>query len=118
MTWSMVSQPLARAATMVVSEKGLQWSPKVAEPLGLFDCCLVTDGGGAMVVVGRERAKDFPKKPVYFLGGGMAHWHRTIMQMPDVTVTAVLATLLPLLWLLRPSPSMSSSLLSPKPSLS
>jgi len=61
----------------------------VCDPFGLFDCCLVTDGGGAMVVVARERAKDFPKKPVYFLGGGMAHWHRTIMQMPDLTVTAV-----------------------------
>src|SRR5690606_13985894 len=42
----------------------------------------------ALVVVGRERAKDFPKKPVYFLGGGMAHWHRSIMQMPDLTVSA------------------------------
>jgi acetyl-CoA acetyltransferase len=60
----------------------------VCDPFGLFDCCLVTDGAGALVVVARDRAKDFPKKPVYFLGGGMAHWHRSIMQMPDITVTA------------------------------
>jgi len=61
---------------------------RVCDPFGLFDCCLVTDGGGAVVMVARERAKDLARKPVYFLGGGTAHWHRSIMQMPDLTVTA------------------------------
>ncbi len=48
----------------------------------------VTDGGGAMVVVRADRAKDMPNAPVYVLGHATAHWHRYISQMEDLTVTA------------------------------
>jgi acetyl-CoA acetyltransferase len=54
----------------------------------VLDCCLVTDGGGALILVRSERARDFPKPPVYVLGAAMAHWHRQISAMPDLTVTA------------------------------
>lgn len=60
----------------------------VSSPLSTLDCCLVTDGGGAVVVTSAARAADLPKPPVYLLGAGEAHWHRTIAQMPDLTVTA------------------------------
>jgi acetyl-CoA acetyltransferase len=63
-------------------------SRMISSPLSLLDCCLVTDGGGALVVTSAERAKDLPKAPVYLLGAGEAHWHRNISQMPDLTVTA------------------------------
>lgn len=63
-------------------------SRMVSDPLSLLDCCLVTDGGGALVMVRAERAKDFPKPPVYMLGAAAAHWHRQITCMPDLTVTA------------------------------
>jgi acetyl-CoA acetyltransferase len=63
-------------------------SRMVSSPLRTRDCCLVTDGGGAVVVVGAQRARDLPKPPVYLLGAGEAHWHRSIAQMPDLTVTA------------------------------
>jgi acetyl-CoA acetyltransferase len=61
----------------------------VVDPFGVRDCCLVTDGGAAMVVVRADRAKDFPQKPVYMLGIGSATTHNDISQMPDLTVTAV-----------------------------
>ncbi len=61
----------------------------VVDPFGVRDCCLVTDGGAAMVVVRADRAKDFAKKPVYLLGVGAATTHNDISQMPDLTVTAV-----------------------------
>ena len=64
----------------------------VSEPLGVRDCCLVTDGGGAVVVTSAERAKDLRKAPVYVLGAGEAHWHRHISQMSDLTVTAATAS--------------------------
>jgi acetyl-CoA acetyltransferase len=63
-------------------------SRMISSPLSLLDCCLVTDGGGAVIVASAERAKDLRKPPVYLLGAGEAHWHRNISQMPDLTVTA------------------------------
>ncbi|MDO1895457.1 hypothetical protein Q2385_25100, partial [Escherichia coli] len=47
----------------------------VSDPLSAADCCLVTDGGGACVVVRAERARDLPNAPVYFLGAAGAQWH-------------------------------------------
>ncbi len=60
----------------------------VGDPLTVRDCCLVTDGGGAVVMVRADRARDFPKAPVYVLGSAAASSHRQISQMKDFTVTA------------------------------
>ena len=60
----------------------------VADPLHALDCSLWSDGGAAIVVVAAERAKDFPNKPVYFLGGGEGHWHEHFFQARSLTTTA------------------------------
>jgi acetyl-CoA acetyltransferase len=57
----------------------------VAWPFHLFDCCLVTDAGGAFVVTTAERARDLAKKPVYVLGAAEGHDHGMISQMPNLT---------------------------------
>jgi len=57
----------------------------IAYPVHLLECCLVTDGGGALIVVSAERAKDFPKKPVYVLGTGESSEHSMISMMHDMT---------------------------------
>ena len=62
-------------------------SPLQSSPLHLLDCCLVTDGAGAFVMTGAERARDLAKPPVYVLGAGTCHDHGMISQMPDLTVT-------------------------------
>jgi acetyl-CoA acetyltransferase len=59
----------------------------VSEPLTVRDCCLVTDGGGAIVVTSAERARDMPMKPVFVLGCGQSIPHANISSMPDLTVT-------------------------------
>lgn len=62
-------------------------SPMMSTPLRLRDCCLVNDGGGAVIVTTAERAKNLRKKPVWILGCGESHTHRSISGMPDLTVT-------------------------------
>jgi acetyl-CoA acetyltransferase len=62
-------------------------SPMESSPLHRLDCCLVTDGAGAFVLVSAERAKDLRRPPVYVLGAATAHDHQMITQMPDLTVT-------------------------------
>jgi acetyl-CoA acetyltransferase len=63
-------------------------SRMVCDPLTVRDCCLVTDGAGAVVLTSADRARDGAKPPVALLGIAQAHWHRQISQMPDLTVTA------------------------------
>ncbi|MDZ7379913.1 MAG: thiolase, partial [candidate division KSB1 bacterium] len=55
----------------------------IAWPFNLLDCCLVTDGGAAIVVTSAERAKDLRKPPVYVLGTGEAVTHQMVSQMPN-----------------------------------
>lgn len=45
-------------------------SKMVAWPFRKLMCCLVSDGGGALILTSAERAKDFPTKPVYLRGMG------------------------------------------------
>ena len=59
----------------------------VSYPFTVRDICLVTDGGGAIVLVSPERAKSLKKKPVYVLGQGQCITHANISSMPDLTVT-------------------------------
>ena len=63
-------------------------SRMVSSPLTVRDCCLVTDGGGAVIVTSTARARALRPAPVVLLGAGEAHWHRAIAQMPDLTTTA------------------------------
>ena len=68
-------------------------SPVVAEPLRQRDCCLVTDGGGALVVVSAARARDLRSKPVYVLGAAETHAHHyTPFNTDDWLNTGVAAT--------------------------
>ena len=60
-------------------------SRMIAYPFHLLECCLVTDGGGALILTAAERAKDFPNKPVYILGSGESVEAPMISQMKDLT---------------------------------
>jgi len=62
----------------------------VSYPFTVRDICLVTDGGGAIVLVRPDRAKSLKKKPVYVLGQGQHITHANISSMPDLTVTGAL----------------------------
>lgn len=49
-------------------------SPMIASPLHRLDCCMVNEGGAALVLTTAERARDLRRKPVTILGGGMEFW--------------------------------------------
>ena len=59
----------------VVTIDEVMESPMIADPLHRMDCCVVTDGGGAVVVVSPEVAKDLARHCVPVLGAGEAPKH-------------------------------------------
>jgi acetyl-CoA acetyltransferase len=58
-------------------------SPMIAWPFRMLMCCLVTDGGGALILTSAERARDFPNRPVYILGTGESVETPMVSQMED-----------------------------------
>ena len=60
-------------------------SDMIAWPFTKLMCCLVTDGGGALILTSAERARDFPTKPVYVLGTGESVETPMVSQMEDFT---------------------------------
>jgi acetyl-CoA acetyltransferase len=71
--------PLTEAAYMAAR--------MVATPLGVKDCCLVTDGAAAVVMTRMDRARDLAQPPIALLGGAAEITHKEIAAMPDLTVT-------------------------------
>jgi acetyl-CoA acetyltransferase len=61
-------------------------SRMISYPFRLLMCCLVTDGGGALVLKSAERAKDF-RRPVYILGTGESVETPMVSQMEDFTTS-------------------------------
>ncbi|KAA8607033.1 thiolase family protein [Salipiger aestuarii] len=56
----------------------------IASPLRLLDCCLISDGGAAVIVSAADAARD-TRNPVRVLGSGQGHTHEHIMAAPSLT---------------------------------
>jgi acetyl-CoA acetyltransferase len=76
--------PRATFKTPITTEDVLS-SRMIAWPFRLLMCCLVKDGGGALILTSAERAKDFKTKPVYILGTGESVETPMVSQMEDFT---------------------------------
>jgi acetyl-CoA C-acetyltransferase len=63
-------------------------SRMIADPLHLLECCMISDGGGALVIAIPEVARDCRQPPVWILGGGEATGYPT--NGGDITVSAAL----------------------------
>jgi acetyl-CoA C-acetyltransferase len=57
----------------------------VAEPLGVYDCSLISDGAAAVVLMPADRARDFTDKPVRILGVAQASDFVALDEKPDIT---------------------------------
>src|SRR5260370_37093627 len=62
----------------------------VSYPFTVRDCCLVTDGGRAVIMTAPARARSLKTPPIHVLGCGQAITHANISSMPDLTVTRAL----------------------------
>ncbi len=60
----------------------------ISSPLHLLDCCIISDGGGAVVVTSAERARDLKKKPAYLLGAGETARHAARGQRDYLEIAA------------------------------
>lgn len=67
--------PLAKMRTPISIDDVLS-SRMISRPLHLLDCCIISDGGGAIVVTSAERARDLRKTPVSILGSSEAVQHQ------------------------------------------
>jgi acetyl-CoA acetyltransferase len=63
-------------------------SRRIADPLTKLQCCIRSDGGGAIVLAAEDRARDLAKAPVWILGTGEAVSHVTFSEWPDFTESA------------------------------
>jgi acetyl-CoA acetyltransferase len=79
--------PMAYLRTPLTVDE-VRASRMICDPLTVRDCCLVTDGAGAIIMVAADRARDARKPAAYFLGGAHATWNRQVSSMPDITATA------------------------------
>jgi acetyl-CoA acetyltransferase len=60
-------------------------APRVADPLGLYDCCPVSDGAAAVLVVPADRARRFTDTPVYVDGLGASSDYLAVQERPSLT---------------------------------
>lgn len=60
-------------------------SKEIASPLRMLDCCLISDGGAALVVSSKAAAADVRAKPIEILGAGQGHTHEHIIAAPSLT---------------------------------
>ncbi len=83
--WAQLN-PEAFARAPLTIEQVLE-APVIFDPFSALDCCLVTDGAAAFVMVRADRAKDLAQRPVEVLSCATATWHRQVSGMNDLTVT-------------------------------
>ncbi|MFN7150332.1 MAG: thiolase C-terminal domain-containing protein [Microthrixaceae bacterium] len=88
-----VQNPRAKLREPITVEDVLS-SRVVAHPVHLLECCLVTDGGAAVVVTSAERAASLalPHEPVHLLGSGESSESAMVSMMEDFTSSRAFRT--------------------------
>ena len=84
-TWAAMN-PKAWARDPLSLDEAMASAP-IADPLRKADCCLVTDGGGAIVLTRGDRAKDAAKTPIRVIGAGESTAQWRVAECADLSVT-------------------------------
>ena len=85
--WALLNPKAFRYGAGPLSVDDVLGSTMISSPLTAGDCCLVTDGGGAVVLTSAERARDLAKKPVHVLGYGERTTNTSMTAVRDLTVS-------------------------------
>ena len=85
--WALLNPKAFRYGAGPLSADDVLGSTMISSPLTAGDCCLVTDGGGAVVLTSAERARDLAKKPVHVLGYGERTTNTSMTAVADLTVS-------------------------------
>ena len=85
--WALLNPAAFRYGRGPLTHDDVLSSSVISTPLHALDCCLVTDGGGAVIFTSQARARDLRKAPVSILGWGECSTHHGFTQMPSLTRT-------------------------------
>lgn len=88
--WACINPDVAVASPLTIDD--VLSSRLIASPLHKLDCCLVTNGAGAVVVTSSERARDLTDVPIDVLGVAEAHDARSTSGIGDLVRTAAATT--------------------------
>lgn len=90
--WALLNPKAFRYGAGPLTVEDVVSSPLLSTPLTAGDCCLVTDGGGAIVLTSSERARDLAKKPVEVLGYAERTTNTSMTAVDDLTVTGAVGS--------------------------
>ncbi|UWZ34253.1 thiolase [Dactylosporangium roseum] len=90
--WALLNPAAFRYGAGPITADDVLNSTMVSSPLTVGDCCLVTDGGGAVVLTSLERAADLARKPVEVLGYGERTTNTSMTAVDDLTVTGAVGS--------------------------
>lgn len=85
--WALLNPVAYRHGDGALTVDDVVGSPMVSTPLTVADCCLVTDGGGAVVLTSLERARDLARPAVRVLGYGERTTNTSMTAVRDLTTT-------------------------------
>jgi acetyl-CoA C-acetyltransferase len=77
-----VNNPIAHFQKEISLDKAMS-SAIISDPLRLFDCCPVSDGAAALILVNGDLAQRYCDKPVFITGSGQATDYHAVCQRPD-----------------------------------
>jgi len=86
--WALLNPKAFRHGDGPLTVDDVLATPVVSSPLRTADCCLVTDGGGAVVITSADRAGELATRPVRLLGHGEATSHASMSQAPSLAADA------------------------------
>lgn len=85
--WASLNPTSVRKEVLTIDE--IVEAPTVSSPLTVPMCCVISDGGGAIIVADEAVAKDVAQKPIRILGSGEQVAHREGLSGRDYTESAV-----------------------------